>query len=125
MVHASCSNFGLSRARNGVSSKHSDHIYTLVAVCLAACCRLQRKQSKQHLCAPTDVFVERQHHGFCVAFSPPPPFPRGVGGGRQIGTTCGGTGFKERTRVSGERPIVTASFRQQSIPASCHTSPPI
>ena len=32
----------------------------------------------------------------------------------------GGKGFKERTRVSGERPIGGASFRQQSIYVSCH-----
>ena len=39
-------------------------------------------------------------------------------------TTYGGNGFKERTRVSGERPTSAASFRQQSIKASCQPHPP-
>ena len=39
-----------------------------------------------------------------------------------MGTAAyGGKGFKERTRVSGERPMGADSFRQQSIQAS---SPP-
>ena len=33
--------------------------------------------------------------------------------------TFGGKGLKERTRVSGERPMGAASFSQQSIQASC------
>ena len=33
--------------------------------------------------------------------------------------TDGGKVFQERTRVSGERPIGAAGFRQQSIQASC------
>ena len=38
--------------------------------------------------------------------------------------TDGGTGFEERIRASGERPIGAASFRQQSIQASCQPPPP-
>ena len=38
---------------------------------------------------------------------------------RPMGTaTCGGKGFTERTRVSGERPIGAASLRQQPMQAS-------
>ena len=38
---------------------------------------------------------------------------RALGGERPMGTaTYGGKGFKERTRVTGERPIGAASFRQ-------------
>ena len=41
-----------------------------------------------------------------------------------MGTAAyGGKGFKERARVSGERPIGAASFRQQYIGASCPTPP--
>jgi hypothetical protein len=41
-----------------------------------------------------------------------------------MGTAAfGGKGLKERTRVSGDRPIGAASLRQHSIQASCH--PPI
>ena len=43
-------------------------------------------------------------------------------GERLMGTaTDGGNVFKERTRVSGERPIVASGFRQQSVQASCQT----
>ena len=39
--------------------------------------------------------------------------------------TCGGKGFVERTRVSGERPIGAASRRQHSAWVSCQpTTPP-
>ena len=38
--------------------------------------------------------------------------------------THGGKGFKVRTRVSGERPISTASFKQQFSQALCQPTPP-
>ena len=41
------------------------------------------------------------------------------GGERPMGTTAYGGNFKERARVNGERPIGTASCRQQYIQASC------
>ena len=37
---------------------------------------------------------------------------------------CGWRGFKERTRVSGKRPIGAARCRQQYNQASCQTFPP-
>ena len=37
--------------------------------------------------------------------------------------TYGGKGFKERTRVSGERPIGAASLRQHPTRASCQPPP--
>ena len=47
-----------------------------------------------------------------------------LGGKRPMGTAaCGGKGFKERTRVSGERPIGAASFRQQSMQSSSPRAP--
>ena len=47
------------------------------------------------------------------------------GGGRPMGTAAyRGKGFKESTRVSGDRPIGAASFRQQCIWLSCPPSPP-
>ena len=49
----------------------------------------------------------------------------GGGGERPMGTTtCGGKRSKERTCASGERPMGAASFRQQSIQASCQPPPP-
>ena len=46
------------------------------------------------------------------------------GGERRRGTaTYGGKWFKERARLSDERPIRAASFRQQSIQASCPPPP--
>ena len=43
-----------------------------------------------------------------------------------MGTAAyGGKGFKERARVSGERPIGAASFRQQYIQASCQFPHPL
>ena len=42
-----------------------------------------------------------------------------------MGTTAyRGKGFKERVRVSGERPIGAANFRQPNIQASCQAPPP-
>ena len=38
-------------------------------------------------------------------------------------STYGGKGFKGRAAVSGERPIGTASCRQQHTQASCQTPP--
>ena len=76
-------------------------------------------------------------HPLCYLIQRPPPPKRG-GRGREckevrIGTTgrtrvladerpmgtstCGGKVFKEKTRVSGERPISATSFRQQSMQA--------
>ena len=41
---------------------------------------------------------------------------RALGGEGPLGTAAhGGRGFKERTRVSGERPIAATSFRRPSI----------
>ena len=37
--------------------------------------------------------------------------------------TDGGKGSEERTRVNGEGPIDTASFRKQSTEASCQRKP--
>ena len=48
----------------------------------------------------------------------------GEGGHQVVRATYGGKGFKGRTRVSGERPIGTTSFRQQSIQVSWHSPPP-
>ena len=51
---------------------------------------------------------------------------RALQGERPMGTAAyGGTGFKERTRVRGDRTSGPTSFRRQSIQASCHPPPPL
>ena len=52
--------------------------------------------------------------------------PRALGGERPKGTAAyTGKGFKERTRINGERPIGAASFRPQSTQACIMPTPPL
>ena len=72
---------------------------------------------------PIAVCTKFRHSSYRMFPIPPPP-PVHAHMTRPMGAAAyGGKGFKERARVSGQRPVGSASCRQQCIQAPCPPPP--